>query len=479
MAFAELRKRIEQLLGGAFTPAREPASWGFTAAVAGFLLAWFWVGSVMVVETNQNRLRSDQQYNIELAKDAESDWYPHRVKGIVEPLWPWLASKFNAESDAETFVRGKQVNLLLGGGFLAIAAFWLRRRWGALPSLVFMSVGGLGGLLERCVYFQPEPLYYIFSLGAFACMLELFHRNPLWLFAVCGVLCGFAHLSKSAVPPMMAGFAGVSLALVAGSWLSRRFRILATAADWSAGRQLVGLLVLCTCFGLVLAPRAVFSQRQFGDPFHSWPSYWMWQDDFGSESIPFMAAHPDRASLESLPPELKPSPGNYLATHTLEEVLQRLRTGMSARMHEFFFHEGKVQSRPAEKGWKSALRYRGCFLVAVLAVCTTLAVAAVRSNRFPARVFWPDLCSLVFVAGIFFAYWAAFGWYYAIGRGTRFMLALYMPMLYAALAASTSLASRMPPNSKMRKVAAGGLALILALAGLRTIELVIHPHFIP
>lgn len=465
-------------LSGALAPPRGSASPVFVLAVGALLFVWFWVGAVLVAETNQNRLTNDQQYNIELAKEAEGDWYPHRVKGIVEPLWPWLASKFNAEADdAATFVRGKLVNLLLGGVFLAGAAFWLRRRWGALAALVFVVVGGLGVMIERCVYFQPEPLYYLLSLGAFAHMLTLLRRNPLWLFAVCGLLCGLSYLAKSAIVPMMVGFAGVSGALVAGAWLSRRWKVFALAPGWHAGRQVVGLAVLAACFAVVILPRAVFSQKQFGDPLHSWPSYWMWQDDFGSESVPFMAAHPDRAALEALTDDERPSLGNYLARHSGAEVVQRLRSGMAARLHEFFFHEGKRVERGRGKPWKSALRYRGCYLAGVLATLVVLAVAASRHGLLSPGVAWPAVAAAVFVVGSFLTYWAAFGWYYAIGRGPRFMLALYLPMLYAALAACVRTAGMLPERHPARAVATAALTALLVLAAGRALELVVHPHF--
>lgn len=479
MEWTVLKNRWSHWLDSALSPTREPVSIWFVMVVSGFLFAWFWIGAVLVAETNHNRLNSDQQYNIDLAREAAGDWYPHRIKGIVEPLWPWLASQFLSESDAETFRRGKILNLVLGGIFLAACAFWLRRRWGALMALVFMSVGGLGVLLERSVYFQPEPIYYILSSGAFAAMLTLLRKNPLWLFALCGLLCGLSHLAKSAIMPMMAAYVGVSAVLVAGAWQSKRWPILAPDSKWEVQRHLIGLVLMVLCFCVVVAPRAIFSYHQYGAFFHSWPSYWMWQDDFKKESIPFMTAHPDRAALEAIPPDQIPSLGNYLATHTSAEIWQRLRTGMLARMHEFFFHEGKLVSRRSGKEWKSVLRYRGYYLVAALGVGILLAVVAARHRRFSATVFWPDFCSVVFVVGLFFLYWAAFGWYYAIGRGPRFMLALYLPMLYATLAATSSLANRLPSCSWARATAASALLAILVFTCLRMIELLVTPHFVP
>ena len=473
-------KLIGALARGCQPGGGRPASWWFGGGLALFAFSWMYLGSVLIHETNLDRLSSDQQYNIELAKDMRDDWFPHRSQGVVNPLWPWLASKFgDPASDSATYLRGRWFNLLLTLGFLLGLALLLRGRWGELPALLCAALGGFGALLGRAVYFQPEPLYYLLSFAAWALMLSTFWRNPWWRFAAIGMLCGLAYLAKSAITPMLGGYLVFALAVAAVALAFRRRPALAMPAGWSPARQLGGVALALLCFAAVVAPRAWYSQQQFGSPFHSWPSYWMWQDDFGSESIPFMAAHPDAAALDAIPPDEVPSLGNYLASHSAAEVRERLLSGMAARFHEFFFHEGDLRERADDKPWKAVLRYRGCYLAALGVLALALLVAAWRARALRGR--WlPVAAGALFVLAIGCGYWLAFGWYYRIGRGPRFMLGLFLPLVYALFAACVWLERRLDTAHPLRRLAIlpGALGLLALSLAARLGELLVNPHFV-
>lgn len=473
-------ERIGGLLtGGCRPPARgAPVPGALIAGLSVFLFLWFFLGTILIRETNWNRLASDQQYNIELAREMDGDWFPHRTRGIVNPLWPWLAARIDsAESDAATFARGRWANLIGCAVFLVGAAVVLGRRWGVLPALVFCYAGGFGALLSRAVFFQPEPLFYLLSFVAWALMLSTFWRNPWWTFPVIGGVTGLAYLAKASALPQLGVFLAVGAALCLAAWAPGCRRALLGALDrWSWRRQALGGLIVLVVFTAVIAPLAVFSERQFGSPLHSWPSYWMWQDDFGSESIPFMAAHPDAEALAAVAPDELPSMRNYLATHDIADIRDRLLGGMAARMHEFFFHEGSLRDRDGGKPWKSVLRYRGCLPALFAGLLAALAVVGARLGHFRGR--WGAVAAcVVFAGGLFVLSWMAFGWYHRIGRGPRFMLGLYLPVLYSLLAGCLWIHRRLPDGHPARWLTPAATAGSLAWILLRMGELMLHPRF--
>ncbi len=433
-------------------PLREGGAAGVFLVLAPVIVALhFYVGTLRISQINQDRSSSDQQHNIELARESveEGDWLPKRTSGVVNPLWPWLSGKLllrgegSEMDDPRLFQRGKYLNLALTGIFLGGLLIWSGHTFGLLPAILFPLLASMGSLAERAPYFQPEPLYYmlLFLAGLMAVKI-LCGNKRVWDYALLGAFAGLAYLAKSAVTPMLAGFVGISLLPLLVGILPRipgvsTAGLAAQKARFGFWRHVAGMALLLAVFAVVILPRAMYSARVFGDPLHSFPKYWMWQDDFGTESTPFMqnfAEHQQRAAAGD--ETALPSLGNYLRTHSPQQVQDRLTSGFTSAVGRFFLPEKTIKKRNDPKPWRHVLQYRGLYLAALAGLSLALALSVLTGSRFfpgaQKLKFDEVFTSLIlagFVIGTFLTYAAAFGWYEPIGKGDRFMLSLYLPLL--------------------------------------------------
>jgi len=449
-------------------PGPGPVHWCLVAgalALAGWL--YVWLGGILVATTNQNPLAQDQKNNMRLALEARAtldpdlgagvspaiqQWLPHRTDGVIAPLWPWVAARtardghvindaaFGEHSPADLafFQRGKRLNLWLGGIFLAGVALAAARRWTVLGTVNFLVLCLLGAVLPRAVTFQPEPLYFILFFLCWVAGLGLCARNPLGTYALFGVLCGLAGLAKSSIQPLMGVWFGVmAVRFVLGLWRP--------SEKWSPARHAIGVVLWASLFLLVLAPRLVHSHERWGRPFFSYPNVWMWMDDFAS-GYAWMGAHQDRQALEALPQDAWPSFSTYRATHTPEQMATRLREGLlgeDGSLRTFLAPKGSGRhAGTTEKPWKRLLEPRGAFLGALAGIAVA-AAALGRAGRRQARADdvsspgadWPaGVCRALLVIGAVAAFAGLYGWYSPIGRGDRFMLSLWMPLVFSLTA---------------------------------------------
>jgi hypothetical protein len=440
---------------------------------------------------------------------------------VVAPLWPWVAAHFaapdhvidpqtfaiNTTTDLEFFQRGKWVNLAIAGGFLAIVVLICARRFSVLATVNLMVLAGLGALLPRAVYFQPEPLYLCLYFLCWVTALWLLESNPLRLYALFGALCGLTALTKSSIQPLVAAWFVAMGVRFLGCALPGRWK--ASTERWHPRHHVIGTLLAAVLFLLVMAPRMSFAYEQWGRPFFSYPGVWMWMDDFDVQGYRWMGEHPDRASLDAIPKDQWPSPANYHRTHTPEQIRARLSNGVREKVGNFLAPTptGRNGGTP-EKPWKRVFELRGVYLGATafifLAACLMTFIAwlvtsgrrrekpadgsASRMTRGPAAtpaipIDWATPTGrILFVAGTCVASALAYGWYSPIGRGDRFMISLFFPMVFTFIWAAERRIGRYDPRFQARGLRWGyaGLHALLLVALLwRIHEVVTRPIFDP
>ncbi|MCB1237885.1 MAG: hypothetical protein KDM91_22660, partial [Verrucomicrobiae bacterium] len=242
-----------------------PDAWGWVglgAFLSVFVWLWFYLGTHLIYQSNQDRLNWDQQHNIAMAFKAldrekqplqpgetvtEALWrsFPHYTDGVVNPLWPWVAARFATEDHEAFFRRGKWFNLIVTMVFLVALGVVTARAFSLPSAIAVLLLAGLGGMLPRAPYFQPEPIYYILLFLAWAAALSLLRKNHLWLYGLIGGLLGLAYLAKTSVQPFLLVFFGVTLlrTLVAW-WTGRRKADRGDSDGWSVPNQFIGLAVL-------------------------------------------------------------------------------------------------------------------------------------------------------------------------------------------------------------------------------------------
>ncbi|QQL45904.1 hypothetical protein [Sulfuriroseicoccus oceanibius] len=433
-------------------------------ALALMACAYIPLGDALATQTNLKPHKSDQSHNMKLARIAKEraewsieesvgealwQWMPHYSEGVVQPLWPRIASNIADDDDHVFLAKGKSWNLWFSGIFLALLAVLLSLRWSPLAVINFTLIAGFGAFLPRSVYFQPEPIYYALFLLSFLCALGLIKRNPLWLYAVFGIVSSLAYLAKGSMGPAVMAFfllttyrflAAVLPRLIGKAGLRPKSR-------WSWQNHILGTLLFAIAFLFINGPSMSHRYERFGSPTHSFPSYWMWMDSF-EEGYVWMGNHNTREKLAAMKPEDKPSLGNYLERHTPETAGRRLADGSWHQVARFF--NPKETKQPdkkdaALKPWREILPDRGLhFLLLALPMLALTAAgwwqkAHIRRaskgtvNLKPWFEIGPQA---IFLVGIFALYAMLHGWYTQVGDGERFMMALVAPMALGLIAFS-------------------------------------------
>jgi hypothetical protein len=422
-------------------PCLERGNWAAAVVlVSAFAFVWCHLGTHLIYKTNEDRRRSDQQAAIDLAAQSRADFFPHRTNAVSNNLFAWTAARLVWNDDEQTFfIHGKWINLLLGGAALVIFAAILATFWGVLPAAALLGVSAFAAFLPRAVYFQPETFFYLLFTGACICGFALLRKNPLWLYGLFGAVCGLTWLAKpSNTPLLLVWLCAATLRWIVAILPSPWGR---SVPSWKPAAHFGGLLLATLAGGLVVAPLGVWSAREYGAPFFNMTQYWMWQDDYGRESVPLLVQHGDARKIRSLPSELVPSAGNYFRTHSTREAFARLADGTWGKLSRFIFPEKKFSKRKEKTPHRHLLSYRGLYLLAFATAAGLFAIWAHAASRplgsLPEpetgkalRWLWrPEASEMLFVFGTFAFYALAYGWYEPIGRGDRFMMTLYTPLL--------------------------------------------------
>lgn len=403
------------------------AGWRGLAVILPVVVAiHVWAAAVTIRYSNQDATASDQGAEMWLAATARGDVLPQRTDGVRHPLFSWVARSFYTEDKAEFFARGKWLNTAICVVFLAVLGTAVARWLDPLALANLLLLASLGILLVRGTYFQPEPLYYATSFLAAVLAWRLLGGGALWLWAVFGVVCGLAYLSKPSLQPLLIVFCAAFVFRALLAW---------RGSGWSVAGNVGGLALALGILGVMLVPLAMFSASHFGKPLFNYTKYWMWMDDFETEAWPWQDKYPGGVQLKTLPPEETPSLGWYFKRHGAADFFRRLAGGMQGVTVRFFFPEEKVKSGAffwrkdgGKKGWQQPLAHRGVYVLALGLLAAGLAVAARRNM--PDLMRDPDvLARTAFVAMVAGIYVGLYGWYWPIGRGDRFMGSLWIPCL--------------------------------------------------
>ncbi len=436
-----------------------------------FGVFYFFLAGHLIRQTHLNRLRSDQQAHINLARESRGDLWPRHTDGVNNPLWSWTA-RLVADPDDETFfIRGKWLNVTITAAFLAVLAVAAGRLLPLLPALNLIVLAGLGALLPRAILFQPEPLYYIAIFCAWVCACAILARNRLWLYALFGLAVAFAYLAKPSSMPFVLVFLLVTTARCAWAWWRKE-------TDWRPRNHLAGLLLCGLVAGAVLGPRMAYAQHVFGDPFHHLHKYWTWMDP-GPEKQAFHDRY--NANMRSLPAEECPSPRTYFRDHTGAQAWARFSGGVQAKFSSFFRPEKKMRPRDLfriapRKGHQpeSLLILRGLYLVVLMGLCGALVVMAWRRGLAPLGT--ASVFIALFALGEFLIYLFATGWHHPFAAGDRFMLALFLPLVATLVFAGDRLRRRLGAK-EAEWIYLGAHVVIAGLLALRLLSLAVHPDF--
>jgi hypothetical protein len=457
-------------------------------------LVYFSLGSALVKTTNLDLEASDQRSNLELAYAAAGDWFPHR-SSYIEPLWPWLSRVVMDEDIGVYFTSGRWLNLVLGYAVTVLAAVLAAWWMAPVPGLVAGLLTGIGVMLQRAHFFNPEPLLYaLFTATVIFMALSL--RRSRWVYYLTwGVLFGLANLTKGSMGPLLVLYAGATAVLltICAGWWPRWLVHGGAITGWSLPRHAAGTAISLAIIAALMAPGAFYKSRVHGDPFYSPFKYYMWVEDFENGVMvvtPRIETAEGRASFA--PGEL-PTAANYLRKHGWTHARERLTRGFGEMAGRFLVPGNKVHRAlrwgmlknagaedAPERYWRFLLPARGLYLVWFALLALVLLAARRWSQGPPLFRSASAVAVLSFAAAMVTAYMMAFGWYAPIvgWRGERFTLMLYLPLLCGLLWAGHVLV-RQAGARVWSYVYAAALSVVLLHALVQVGWLVALPQFMP
>lgn len=384
--------------------------------------------TITIRRSNLDWRPSDQLAENYLAAAARNDPLPARSDGVRNPLWSWTVGHlYHEEREVTFFTRGKWLNTTFCLIFLAALGIGVARWLDPLATVNLLLLASLGIFLVRGVYFQPEPLFYIFFFLSGLLAFRILRGAKWWHFAAFGVVSGLAFLAKASQLPFLLAFGGAfAVRLALTLWLRER--------TWKPMVNLLGAAVAGAIFIVMIVPLALYTNEHYGKPLFNYPKLWMWMDDFESEAYPFQVAHPGKWELEKIPPQELPGAAWYFRRHTLADAFQRASLGACETVVRFFLPEEKLRGqaffwRWSPRHWRQPLAHRGVYLVLLFALCAVL-VWPIR-REIGRRLREPGLvaCALLVLMSACL-YVGLYGWYYPVGKGDRFMGSLWVPAVF-------------------------------------------------
>jgi hypothetical protein len=317
------------------------------------------------------------------------------------PVYPFLLSLIYEPgmTDADFLARAQKFTVNLSIFLLLLLFFVFRRFFSPLYSVALLAATAFGVFIYRVDRAQTEMLFYFVSFCAFALLLQLL-RRPGWKLAIlAGATTGLAHLTKASVLPALAAW----IAAFGARTLCdpNRFR----------GPRLATLILVPATFLAVVFPYIQTSKRIYDAYFYNVNSTFVVWCDSSSQAYDFLSHYGDKDQWRSLPSDQLPSFRKYWREHSVARILRRI---------------GRGALDLATQNARAIGYYK--FVIAILVAGIVLATRRtarlrelVTENRFAAA-----FC-IMFLSG----YYLLYAWYDAIINDTRFILAIFLPFLFA------------------------------------------------
>ena len=418
--------RVSRFLLGPWRPASVLC---YAAAVA-LLCAFLGVIGFRITEqTNHEVDPFDQGAYLAMSRKMEGSWYPWYSDGTRNPLFPWLAAALLDANDPAFFEKGKKLNVVFAICGTAAVALFFSRRLGPLASFNATALASLAALLPISTFFGAEAIFLVIFLLVCACGMRLLNENPVRLYLILGVLIALAWLAKSSTTPFLVLFVVFSIVrLLLNLAFKQNLPWHLRAPGWSARRFGVGLVLCAAAYFALISPRLVHAQRAWGSPFYSLPSFWFWADDW--ETCVRKYADCRKVRLAELPIEEQPTMIGYFHRHGIGDALLRLRKGVAVRLGQLFHPEGKwrLSVERSGKPKRIILPHRGLYLIGLGGLALAVGTLAISQGRL--QKVGPITLPVLLGLATFVIYLLATGWYLPTGPGHRFIMTLYLPLLW-------------------------------------------------
>ena len=360
---------------------------------------------VIVTPANQG----DQAAYLAYAKQMHDSGYTVVGRRNRMPVFPFLLSLIYRPGLSETqfLTRAQSFNINLSILILLLLFLIFRKFFPTFYALALLVMTAFGVFVYRSGLVQTEVLFYFLSFCSFLLLVRMLIAPRWWLAILCGAATGLAHLTKASVLPAL----GLWVVVFLGQsfW---EYRARPDTRSLEALRRLGLLLLVVGTFAAVIFPYIRTSKQLYGHYFYNVNStFYMWCDSW-PEAVAFTKAYDNSAGRRDFPPDQIPSPAKYWREHSAAQIAYRLGHGLKT-----------LATRSAK-----ATGYYKFMLLFTLAA----AVLASQRRQLARRLIAENPFAAIFCLLFLFSYVLLYAWYDAIVSDSRFILSIFLPLVFAA-----------------------------------------------
>ena len=368
---------------------------------------------------NDSDRYTDQSNYLEFARQARESNFTYLGEHNQTVGYPFFMAIFyeNGMDNESFFERGKQVNIILSLVLIGIMYFLFVRKLGIPAGSLLTLMIAFGLYIFKAPYFQAEILYYFLAFLGFFLMMQMLLKPGFLLAAAAGITLGLAHHTKASVLPALAVFTAVYLLKELLTWI-QTYRKESIDRQWlgQTGLRVLYLLIILVSFLAVIYPYIRVTKEKFGAYFYNVnTSVYIWYDDFteakaAEEIYNFTDIWPP-----DMPEEQVPGLRNYLRTHSLAQIIERIKFGIDAQVTNILSQFSVTN-----------YHLTTLFLL-ILALLADLKNSVSLMRKYPYLV--------LFACLYFGVYLTSFIWYSPISPERRFTYGLFIPLMFSIFSA--------------------------------------------
>ncbi len=382
-----------------------------------FMILFLWGAWQQAVLVNTDMTAGDQGAYMFYAKRMSQTNYQYVGGRNRMPIYPSLMALFYHDemTDHEFFQTGKFIGIALALLVAALVLFLFRKAAPSFDAYIAVLVALFTVFAYKSPYFQAEILYYGISFILFYLLFLLVKKPTFKLASAAGVVAGVGFLTKASVLPAIL-LACVCL-LIGGIWQLKSKRNMATSFKKNIKRIIIPsgcIILLLSCFFIIVFPYLQTSKERFGQYFYNVNStFYMWYDSW-EQCKQGTRAHGDRKGWPEMPEDQIPSFRKYISDHSFGAIAGRFVSGLAKTYRQMAQSYGYVE-----------------FLV--IYAITLVLLFGQNFNKTLFILKQTNLSLLLFTVGYFAGYTLLYAWYTPIASENRFILTLFLPILFIFL----------------------------------------------
>ena len=388
-------------------------------AIIFVVLGYFYynAASLYAEVNNPSISHSDQTAYIKFSKTAYETDFTYTGNRNRMPIYPYIQAIFYRPemSDDAFFSQGKELNIILSFLCLIVLFFIFRRYLSLHRATILTLIVAFGVFIFRSPHFTSEVLYYFLSFLGFLGMGLMLIRPSLVLGTTTGILLALAYLTKASNLPAIAAFVFVFF-----------LKVILTIYRKNKEKkpilyQLASLGLMLLIFLSLISPYLLESKKKYGHYFYNInTTFYVWHNTY-DEAIhdENLKGHLDH--WPDAPADQLPSLKKYIREHNINQMEERLLTGIKAQIGYLANPDTKINY---------LLIFGGASLFLLISLERDKRKKIIKENWALALFFILNFGGYIFL----------YGWYYPIGSGGRFIYSIFIPAIFFLFIATDKLA---------------------------------------